>query len=186
MLRKVVAAFVLGLLLSVSFAALAEDLVLTGTVNPAPAGGTLAVTITPSTVDLSSTAGEVVTKTVQFSNTGSVPAVISLASPTSVSFTGLTPANPDLFNPADSAQANQCTVRFIWDPTNWPANGADFAVANVFGTIKAIRANADFSGPIFTLNPAETRDTLVRFQTNQHLAAATNITGTITFTIQAQ
>lgn len=187
MLRKTLIGFIIGLLLSFSLVAAAEDLGLTGTITPQSGGSqTLAVVITPNPVDLTSTAGEEIFRDIRFENVGTVRAVVSLASSTDVSFVGLTPtgittSNPFDFNPDDPDQAAHCRVQFIWEPQGWPSNSKDFyLVGNV-----AYNWFQPFSGELFTLDPGASRDTKLRFQSNKHLAASVNVNGTITFTITA-
>jgi len=185
MFRKTLISFVIGLLLSFSLAAAAEDLNLTGTITPPPQPTqTLAVTISPSQIDLSSAAGELVVRDVQFKNIGNVKAAVSLASPTTdVNFAGLKPL--DVFNPNDSGQADRCQLIFVWEPAGWPSNIQDFYLHDDGTAVQALHFHAPFSSQMFTLDPDAYRDTQIRFQSNKYLAATANISGKITFTITA-
>lgn len=178
------AAFVLAFLLSFSCAAFGEDVLLTGTITPQeqPAQ-TLAVVISPNPVDLSSTAGELVVRDVDFENVGNVKAAVSLASPTDVSFAGLKPL--DGFNPDDSGQADRCQLFFVWEPAGWPSNAQDFYLYDDGTAVQALHFWAPFSGQMFTLDPGAFRTTQIRFQSNRHLTAPVNVSGTLTFTITA-
>lgn len=182
--RKVIAAFAVGLMVTLGATAAAEDILFSGTISPLQV---LSLSYTPSTVDLTSNAGDIVTKTVTFQNTGNVTARISLASSTDVAFTG--PLNfvdvaNNVFDRSNPSQANYGVLRFIWDPAGWPANMADFYFMNT-DTIRAYRNGSPFSAELFTLAPGETRDTQVRLETSQYLPSQINISGRITLTISA-
>lgn len=102
MLRKTLIGFVVGLLLSFSLAAAAEDLSLTGTITPQETGGgggggTLAVVISPAVIDLTSTAGESVDRLLTFENVGTVSANVELEDVNwNPDFTGAGLADPDI------------------------------------------------------------------------------------------
>ncbi|MGB9887895.1 MAG: hypothetical protein ACPLRW_13020 [Moorellales bacterium] len=190
-MRKALIGFAIGLLLSFSFAAAAEDLGLTGTITPQQQPPqTLAVTITPNPVDLSSTAGELVVRDVRFENVGNVKAAVSLASSTDVVFSGLKPLGntgpgaPD-FGPDDPAQAERCQLYFVWEPAGWPDNAQDFYLHDDGTTLQALHFWAPFNGQMFTLDPGAYRDTQIRFRSNRYLTAPVDVSGTINFTITA-
>lgn len=180
-MRKVIAAFLLGLMLSFTCVAAAEDLGLTGTISPQQQ--VLAVTISPNPVDISSTVGTLVVKDVTFTNAGTVAALIRLASKYDVSFTGLTPVKPSDFNSADKAQADRCSVSFVYDTT---AAGKEFHMYYNTTEQKVIAGQSwlDFFGDLFTLGVGESRGTQIKFQSNQNLAGPVSVTGRITFTVQ--
>lgn len=182
MLRKTLAGFVLGLAVSLSMTSAAETLNLTGTVDP-PA---LAVTFSPSTVDLSGKAGTPITKSITIANMGEIPAAVSLASPTDVTFTGLKPlgANVPGFPPRnldDPSQADRSLLSFSW---NAGSSNGKFEMHDDGTAVRAMDGFANpYSGQLFTLQPNASANATIDFQASRYLAAPVNITGSITFTI---
>lgn len=98
------AALCLALLLLPAGAIGAGEVGITGTVEPQR----FEVTISPQVVDLSHRAGERVEKRVDIKNTGTIPAVVTLAS---ASLTGLQAVAPSEFDPKAEDQADRCTLR---------------------------------------------------------------------------
>lgn len=83
----------------------AGEVSITGNVEPQR----FEVTVSPQTIDLSHRAGESVEQRVSIQNSGTIPAVVTLAS---ASLTGLQPVDPSQFDAKAEGQENQCILKF--------------------------------------------------------------------------
>ncbi|MGB9886817.1 MAG: hypothetical protein ACPLRW_07465 [Moorellales bacterium] len=179
-------------LVACSGLALAGDVVVTlgGTVEPP----TLAVTVTPQHIDLSSKAGDAVDVAITFSNVGNLPAKVEWSRDAiAFSASGLTPvsrseAENAIVQPSPET-ADRCMLRFEWtyDP---PYNGQtiwyDGRVPGPTDFLEQPISEASWDQYyrlIRQLAPEEESQMYLHFATSRYLSQRVEIAGSITFTV---